>query len=146
LRDADELRVVELVRMFEAFGIEPTASRLDLYLEVLGAVDPDVLHDGVVRALREPGNFPPAPGNLRAAVLELVRERERVEARSAPRLPDGVRPEEAAVFREFQRRIVALPRDPGGELRPFSDYFATRKRIADELASDLHRLAGQGGP
>lgn len=132
-----EEQLAELVRMFEAFGIEASGSRLDLYLEVLGDPAPDVLHDAVVRALREGGDFPPAPGVLHQHVLAIARLRRPIATVEA--LADGTTPEEQCVMRELSRRLAA--RERRGDLVHIRDYLRVRREIDEQLARDLVALA-----
>lgn len=124
--------------MFEAFGIEPSASRLDLYLEVLGTVDADTLHDAVIDALREGGDFPPSPGALR----KHVDANRRARPSTAPRISakaGGPSPNEQRVLRELHRRLSERPRST--ELKPFQAYLDERRVIEEQLAADLIALS-----
>lgn len=136
-----EHQLVELVRMFEAFGIEPSASRIDIYLEVLGDPDPMLLHDAVVQAIRDGGDFPPAAGVLHQH-LEALRRARRPAGPVAGHLPaqaSGPSPDEQRVMRELWRRLAERPRQ--GELVNFRVYLADRRAVQEQLAQDLIALA-----
>lgn len=131
----------ELTRMFEAFGIEPSGSRLDLYLEVLGDPDPETLHDAVVQAIREGGDFPPSAGVLHQNVLAVQRSR-RSRAPVAGHLPakaSGPSPNEQRVMRELHRRLAERPQRDG--LVSMAVYLADRREIEEQLGRDLLALA-----
>lgn len=79
-----ESKVLALTRMFDAYQQVATPSRIDTYLDVIGAHIPaEAVCEGIRDAMRECEHFPPGPGPIRRAALACWR----VQRERAPALP-----------------------------------------------------------
>lgn len=68
-------KIVELTRMFDAYGQTPTPSRLEMYLETIGPCSPSQLAEGTRHAMREATDYPPGPGTVARCVRAIARNR-----------------------------------------------------------------------
>lgn len=127
----DPLLVVEITRMFDAYGRTPTVSQIAEYLGVIGPCSPDELRDARRRAMAGSGDFPPGPGKI----AELVHAAQRRPKPAAlPELPSG----ERRYAMELARRFRAHPRCNG--LVPLRDRINAMRQIEVELERDVKRL------
>lgn len=134
--------------MFDSFGIEPTPSRIDMYLDTIGEhVPSEAFRLGLRDAMREAGDFPPGPGTVRRHCLANagMRPGDPLETprENGPRVGAGAQPVgqllsgiESRVSRNYAR-VVARAREIRTE-RALPDTLDARLYSLGVAESELH--------